>query len=120
MPDYLQLMHEKSFEDIPGEYYNQYRQDVDEQLGESFLFYEISLMEEKPWNFLRDGVYPLFARYLKTKRVDPAKADGVVVAVFHTERCYLLRGEDFLEVFRKMEGLDTAAFSAKIQKWLSF
>ena len=119
MPEYLELLLGKSFEDIPGEHYNQYRQDVAEQVDEFYLFYEISLMEEKPWTFLRDRVYPLFARYLKTKRVDPANARGVVVAVFHTDRCYLLKGEGFLEVFRKMEGLDTTAFLAKVQQWLS-
>jgi hypothetical protein len=118
MLEYLNLLLGKSFEDIPGESYNQYREDVAGEVGESYLFYELSLMEEKPWEFLRDRVYPLFARYLKTKLVDPTNAHGVVVAVFHTDRCYLLRGKDFLEVFRKMEGIDATAFSAKIQEWL--
>ena len=119
MPEYLELLLEKSFEDIPGESYNQYRQDVVQQVGESYLFYELSLMVEKPWEFLRDRVYPLFARYLQTKLVNPANAHRVVVAVFHKDRCHLLQGEDFLEVFRKMEGLDTTAFLAKVQQWLS-
>jgi len=119
MPEYLRLLLGTSFEDIPGESYNQYREDVAGQVRESYLFYELSLIEEKPWEFLRDRIYPLFARYLKAKRVDPTSAHGVVVAVFHTDRCYLLQGKDFLDVFRKMEGLDTTTFSAKIQEWLS-
>ena len=119
MSGYLRLLLENSYEDIPGESYNQYRQDTAERVGESYLFYELSLMEEKPWAFLRDRVYPLFARYLKSKLVDPVNAHGVVVAVFHADRCYLLRGEDFLEVFRKLEGLDAAAYFAKVQQWLS-
>ena len=118
-PEYLKILLGKSFEDIPGELYNQYLYDATEQLGESYLFYELSLMEDKPWKFLRDRVYPLFARYLKAKRFDPANAHGVVVAVFHANRCYLLKGEDFLDVFRKMEGLDLAAFFVKAQQWLS-
>ncbi len=119
MDSYLELLLGKSFETIPGESYNQYRQDVAEQTGDAYLFYEISLMEEKPWKFLRDRVYPLFARYLKAKLVDPTNAPGVVVAVFHTERCFLLRGEDFLQVFREKEGLDPTAFFEKVQQWLS-
>ena len=120
MSEYLTLLIENSYEDIPGESFNQYRQDIGEQLGESYLVYEFSLMEEKPWAFLRDRVYPLFARYLKAKLFDPVNAHGVVVAVFHADsRCYLLKGEDFLEVFRKLEGLDTAAFFARVQQWLS-
>jgi hypothetical protein len=119
MTQYLEVLLKESFEDIPGESYNQYRLDVVEQVGESYLFYEISLMEEKPWEFLRDQVYPLFARYLRAKLIDPTNAHGVVVAVFHADRCYLLKGEDFVAVFRKMEGLDAAAFFAKVQQWLT-
>ena len=120
MREYLQLLLEKSFEDIPGEVYNQYRQDSAEQLGDSYLFYELSLMEERPWEFLRDRIYPLFVRYIKSKRVDPATAHGVVVAVFHQDRCYLLKGQAFLEVYLKLEGIDTNTFSAMVLQWLSF
>ena len=119
MRAYIELLLEKSFEDIPGELYNQYRQDSAEQLGDSYLFYELSLMEEKPWDFLRDRIYPLFVRYIKSKRVDPATAHGVVVAVFHQDRCYLLKGQAFLEVYRELEGIDANTFSARVLQWLS-
>jgi hypothetical protein len=113
------VLQEKSFESIPGELYNQYRRDVAEQSSESFLFYEISLMEEKPWPLFRDKVYPLFARYIKSKRVNPFTATGVVVAIFHGDRCYLLQGEEFLEVYRTVEGVTTEAFMQKVQEWLA-
>jgi hypothetical protein len=116
---YIELLLGKSFETIPGESYNQYRQDVAEQTADSYLFYEISLMEEKPWSHLRDQVYPQFARYLRAKLLDPLNAHGVVVAVFHGNRCYLLKGEDFLQIFREQESLDPAAFFEKVQHWLS-
>ena len=119
MSSYLQVLLEKSFEDIPGGSYNQYRQDVAEQVDAPYLFYEVSLMEEKPWKSLRDKVYPLFARYLKAKLIDPVDAHGVVVAVFHADRCYLLRGADFLKVFREMEELHAEALLEKVQHWLS-
>ena len=119
MPPYVKLLQAKSFESIPGELYNQYRLEVAEQSSESFLFYEISLMEEKPWPLLRDKVYPLFARYIKSKRINPFTATGVVVAIFHGDRCYLLQGEEFLEVYRTMEGVTTEAFIQRVQQWLA-
>jgi hypothetical protein len=119
MPPYLEILLEKSFEVIPGESYNQYRQEVEEQIAKSYLFYEVPLLEEKPWQFLRDREYPLFARYLKAKGLDPNTAHGVVVAVFHTDRCHLLSGEDFLKTYREMEGIDPGTFLQKIQQWLS-
>jgi hypothetical protein len=119
MPPYLETLLEKSFEVIPGESYNQYRLDVAEQIGAFHLFYEFSLMEEKPWRFLRDRVYPLFARYIKAKRYEPATGRGVVVAIFRTNRCYLLKGEDFLKAYREVEGLDAAAFLQRVQQWLA-
>lgn len=119
MPPYLELLLGKSFETIPGESYNQYRQDVAEQARESYLFYEVSLMEEKPWRLLRDRIYPLFARYIRSKHIDPIKAHRVVVAIFHAERCYLLKGEDFLKVYREVEGLDAAAFLDRVRRWLA-
>ena len=119
MPPYLELLLEKSFEIIPGELYNQYRFDVAEQVVDSYLFYELSLLEEKPWRALRERTYPLFVRYIKAKLIDPTTASGVVVAVFHADKCYLLKGEDFLAAYRKIEGIDRETFLEKIQQWLS-
>ena len=119
MLPYLKLLREKSFEVIPGESYNQYRQEAEEQMVESYLFYEIPLIKEKPWQFIRDREYPLFARYLRAKGLDPHTAHGVVVVIFHTDRCYLLSGEDFLKTYLQMEGLDADAFLEKVRQWLA-
>ena len=119
MPTYLEPLLDKSFEIIPGELYNQYRLEVTEQLGDSYIFYEFSLMEEKPWRTLRERTYPLFARYIKAKLIDPTKASGVVVAIFHGEKCYLLKGEDFLKAYREIEGVDRATFLKRVREWLS-
>lgn len=117
--DYLRMFLDQAFETVPGELYNQYLQDVSERGGQPFLFYEISLMEPRPWPHLRDLVYPNFVRYLKAKRRYPDHLSSVVVAIFVEERCHLVRGEDFLAVYREMEGLDTAAFAARVEQWLS-
>jgi len=117
--DYLGMLLDQAFERVPGELYNQYLQDVSRRGGQSFLFYEISLMEARPWSHLRDLVYPNFVRYLKAKRKYPDHLSGVVVAIFLEERCHLVKGEDFLAVYREMEGLETAAFAARVEQWLS-
>jgi hypothetical protein len=119
MPPYVEPLLEKSFEVIPGELYNQYRSEVAEQVGDSYLFYEFSLLEEKPWRTLRDRIYPLFVRYIKAKLIDPTTATGVVVAIFHADNCYLMKGEDFLKAYREIEGVDQATFLERVQEWLS-
>ena len=119
MPSYLEVLLAKSFEVIPGEHYNQYRLEVTERVGDSYLFYEFSLLEEKPWVTIRERIYPLFVRYIKAKLIDPTTATGVVVAVFHADKCYLMKGEDFLKAYREIEGIDGEAFLEKIQQWLS-
>jgi hypothetical protein len=117
--DYLRMLFGKAFETVPGELYNQYLQDASERDGQSFLFYEISLMEPRPWSHLRDLVYPNFLRYLKAKRRYPDHLSNVVVAIFLEERCHLVKGEDFLAVYREMEGLDAGAFAERVKQWLS-
>ena len=44
MADYLRMLLDQAFETLPGELYNPYLQDVSRRGGQSFLFYEISLM----------------------------------------------------------------------------
>jgi hypothetical protein len=116
---YLQLLLDKAFETLPGERYNQYLGDVTERIGKTFLFYEISLMEPKPWADLRDRIYPNFARYLRAKRRDPVQGSGVIVAIFAGEKCHLLKGEDFIAVYREMERLDEVAFTERVTQWLT-
>lgn len=119
MSPYLELLLGKAFESMPGELYNRYREQQEDRGAERLLHYEVSLMEERPWEYLRDLVYPFFARYLKDKSMDPETGKGVVVAVFHGARCYLLRGEDFVAVFREMEGLNPAAYHFRVLRWLN-
>jgi hypothetical protein len=119
MQTYLDTLLGKAFERIPGALYNEYRYEVTERSARPYLFYEVSLMDEKPWEYLRDRVYPSWIRYLKAKFFDPMEGSGVVVAIFHRESCYLVRGEDFLATFREVEGIDRAALRARVEQWLS-
>ena len=119
MAPYLKQLLEKSYEIIPGELYNQYRLEVEEEIKDSYLFFEFSLLEEKPWSALSERTYPLFARYIKAKLIDPTTAYGVVVAIFHANKCHLLKGEAFLEAYREIEGIDHATFRERVEEWLS-
>jgi hypothetical protein len=116
---YLDLLLGKAFDSMPGEAYNRYRLQASEAEGPPRFFYEVSLLEERPWAYLRDRVYPSFVRYLRLKSLNPEDGRGLTVAVFHGSRCYLLRGEDFLAAFREMEGMNPAAFRFRVLQWLS-
>jgi hypothetical protein len=119
MARYLEQLVDKAFENLPGERYNEYFGDVVERTGKRFLFYEISLMKPRPWAYLRDRIYPDFARYLKAKRRDPVLGSDVIVAIFAGETCHLLKGEDFLALYREMERLDGVAFADTVTQWVS-
>lgn len=120
MPDYLNLLFGRAYESMEGEFYNRYRElQGEKEDREATLYYEISLLEPKGWEYLRDQVYPAFTRYLRDKSIDPERPKGVVVAVFYGSRCYLLKGEDFVEVFREMEGLNPSAYHFRVLRWLN-
>lgn len=119
MANYLDLLLGKAYESMEGEFYNSYRERQQESEREKILYYEVSLMQDRPWEYMRDRVYPAFARYLKNKSLDPETARGVVVAVFHGSRCYLLKGEDFIDVFKEMEGLNQSAYHFRVLRWLN-
>lgn len=116
---YLELLLGRAYETIRGELYNEYRYESTEGGAGNYLFFEMSLTEEHSWNYVRERIFPLFVRYLRAKNVDPATASRVVVAIFHRDRCHLLRGGDFLAAFREIEGLDLSEFHARISNWLS-
>jgi hypothetical protein len=109
----------KAFKTIPGGGYNRYREEIAEGPASPAIFYEVPLMETRPWAYLRDRIYPSFVRYLQAKRLDAQSGEGVVVAVFHGHRCHLLKGEAFIQIFRQMEDLDDSGFRSRVKQWLS-
>jgi hypothetical protein len=119
MPEYPEVLLSKAFKIIPGTAYNLYLSEARSGSDQNKVFYEVSLMGDRPWAYLRDQVYPAFARYLKDKSLDPERADGVVVAVFKGDHCYLIEGGDFIKAFQEMEGLNQAAFHFRVLRWLS-
>ncbi len=119
MGAYLDLLLGKAYLSMPGEHYNRYRQDLADSAQERVLHYELSLMEDRPWEYLRDRVYPFFARYLKYKSLDPESPEGVVVAVFRGSTCYLIKAKDFIDVFKEMEGLNPTAYHFRVLRWLN-
>jgi len=83
------------------------------------VIYEVFLPEDKPWAYMRDQVYPEFTRFLKHNAIDPEDPTRVVVAVFSNDRCFLLEGRKFLDVFQDMEGMNSSALHFRILRWLN-
>lgn len=121
MADYLELLSSKAFKTIKGVDYNRIRAELTSEGGSHFgyTFCEVPLMEDRPWAYLRDKVYPDFARYMKLNSGDPEDPDQVVVAVFYKDRCFLVEGTKFMEVFREVEGLNSSALHFRILRWLA-
>jgi hypothetical protein len=119
MPDYLDLLRAKAFQSMPGGEYNRYRFAQEERFDAPALFYEVALLQARPWAYLRDEVYPSFCRHLKYHAIDPEQPEGAVVVVFHGDQCHLIHGRDFLSVFREVERLSASAFHFRVLQWLA-
>jgi hypothetical protein len=121
MADYLPLLFRKAFRVIPGADYNRTLEELTSggKSIERAPFYEVALDDGKPWEYLRDRVYPSFVRYLKNKGIDPENPDQVTVAIFHRDQCYLVGGPQFIEMFQEMEGINPAAFHFRVLRWLA-
>jgi len=120
MADYLEILAGKAFRVVPGVHYNQTLAELTQQgkNPERLIFYEVALGEGKPWEWLRDRVFPALVRYLKDKSVNPEEPDRVVVPVFYKDRCFLLTGRDFLDLYKQMEDLNDSAFHFRVLRWL--
>lgn len=117
MIHFRDLLFSKASRIVPGPGYNR----VSRQLRENrnILFYEVVLLEDTPWEHLRDHVYPALARYLRYKSISPERPEGVVVSLFFQDRFYLLEALEFLRAYRETEGLDPGAFHIRVQNWLA-
>jgi len=117
MDPFRDLLFSKAFQVVPGPRYNQISQDLRE--SGNILFYEVVLREDTPWEHLRDQVFPALARYLSHKSISPEEPKGAVVSLFFQDRFYLLEASEFLQVYRKIEGLDPDAFHLRVEAWLA-
>ncbi len=122
MPDFIELVIEKSFKKIPGTFYNKALSDMLEkqrEKGKKTLFYEVDMISHDRWDYVRDKEYPRFARYLRDKKYDPESPAGVVVSIFLNKDCYFLDGKEFIRIFRIMEDLNESAMHFRILRWLN-
>ncbi len=119
MASYADILTAKAAHSLAGSDYNRYLDSFIDPTGRISLFYEVPLLQEPPWSHLRDQVFPAFSRFLKSKSLDPETGDGVLVALFLGERCYLIEGPRFLQAFREIEGLSSSAFHFRVLQWLA-
>jgi hypothetical protein len=122
MNEYCNEIISKAFRTIPGIDYNKILDEYLEETSDSCpreLFYELALTDEISWEYFRDRSYPLFARYLNSRSINPENPSGVVLAAFYKDQCYLLEARDFVDLFAKMEGLDSSGLHSKFKQWLA-
>jgi len=118
MAGWTDVLKAKAFHDLHGSEYNRYLDSRSEPAGGRTLFYEVPLLEDRPWPYLRDRVFPAFSRFLHNKALNPETGEGVVVALFLGQRCYLIEGPRFMQAFREIEGLNPSAFHFRVLQWL--
>ncbi len=121
MSDYGASIISRAFSVIHGADYNRTLEESFKEMattGLRQLFYEVILSAEKPWEDFRDKYYPTFSKYLKSRSISPEHPQGVIVAVFFIDQCYLLDAQEFVNVLAEMEKLDAAGLRSRIKKWL--
>jgi hypothetical protein len=121
MSDYGASLISRAFRVIPGADYNRTLEEALEETavtGLRQLFYEVILGADKPWEYFRDKYYPTFSKYLKSRSISPENPEGVIVAVFSKDQCYLLDAQEFVSVLAEMEGFGAADLHSKIGQWL--
>ena len=116
MQDFRTWIMQKAFETVPGVGYNRLLEELHDDLT---LFYEILLTPQDTWETLRGKTYPVFVQHLKYKRKHPEQPQGVIVSIFWDDQCYLLDGQEFLNIFRELEGLSAEALHEQIQQWVT-
>ena len=122
MTEYCKNLISKAFKVIPGSDYNrtlgEYLEETSD-ISTRQLFYEVVLPDENSWEYFRDKNYPSFARYMKNRAINPENPRGVIVAAFIRDQCYLLQGQDFVDLLAEMEGLDSSGLHSRIKQWLA-
>jgi len=117
MQDFRTVLIAKAFREIPAETYNRV---LGELTADDWppLVYEVVVPEAGPWEGFRDAAFPPFARFVKSKRIDPEDPRGVVVSAFLGNRCFLLEAPAFVDILREMDGLNGSALHFRVLQWL--
>ncbi|MFN8008401.1 MAG: STAUR_1299 family protein [Terriglobia bacterium] len=121
MPDYRAKLMAKAFRVIPGTDYNRVLEEYLEGMAEIGFrrpFYELVLKENETWGQFSERSYPLFARFMKNRSIDPETPVGVTVALFFGNLCFLLEAQQFINVLSELEGLDAPGLHSRILQWL--
>jgi len=117
MQDFRDVLTARAFREIPGGAYNRVLAELTADEWPP-LVYEVVVPEAGSWEEFRDATYPPFARYLKSKRVDPEDPRGVLVSAFLGSRCFLLEAPAFLAILREMDGLNASALHFRVLRWV--
>jgi hypothetical protein len=117
--DFREILFAKAFKTGLASEYNQVAYAFRKQEEDPGTFYEVVLQDPHAWEYMRDMVYPNLVRYLTYKRMNPEIGQGLTVTLFVKDRFHLIKGPEFIGVYREMEGLDPAAFHIRVLGRLS-
>jgi hypothetical protein len=81
------------------------------------ISYEVALEPDAGFAKLATEVAPRLAYYLKSKKRSATACRGVFLSLFSGEDLYFVSAERFFEAVRVAEGLDEAAWRAKVATW---
>jgi hypothetical protein len=110
----------KAFLLVPGPEYNKVSYEMrGEGSMKKLTFYEVVLLQEQEWAHLRDRIYPSLVRYLKAKSVHLKRPAGVIISLFYGDCFHLIEAVEFLQAYREIEGIDSAAFQWRVRQWLA-
>ncbi len=119
MNQFKNVIKAKAKERIPGIYYNRYLKELlEKNPNVQPITYEVTVKDGEGWEQFRDRVFPPFVRYMKSKKIDPEYPKGVVVPVFFDDMCYILEGNDLIDVLKEIEDLNSAALHFRVLQWL--
>lgn len=118
MDDFRAALTAKAYREISAESYNRVLRELTSEEWPP-LVYEVVVPEAGPWESFREKTFPPFARYLRSKRIDPEDPRGVVVSAFLGSRCFLLEGPAFVGLLREMDGLSPSALHFRVLQWLA-
>lgn len=103
---------------IPGDRYNAYRLEHQQDDGAQTLHFEDVLPADEPQRSLVERIVPSLVRFLERKKQDPEHPRNVRVALFLGESCFLLSADQVIDLYCELEGSNRQAFHFRVQTWL--
>jgi len=114
----IEKLLKKAFRTVPGKDFNQVRYLLTNDPERPMLVCEGVIPKDADWETIKETVYPPLCRYLKGKGVRPDRPHNSIIALFYGGSFYLIPGEEFVDAFMEIEGIDRKTFAKFVSTWL--